>query len=168
MSFAENFWSQDYHQGFEKLFLQLHQGILENNDFIKLFEKRMELEMIYGNSLTSIISESKPTSSRYSNDDYASTIKNAYTEINETFYKQGQYHLNIAENIETGVLQPFEKWCNEHEQRVNFSECTLKDKYKVLKQHRLAVDKVQKRYFNKCRMLEDFKSHFTEEELQEE
>lgn len=168
MSFAENFWSQDYHQGFEKLFVQLHQGILENDDFIKLFEKRMELEMIYGNSLTSIISESKPTSSRYLNDDYASTIKNAYTKINETFYKQGQYHLNIAENIETGVLQPFEKWCNEHEQRVNFSEYTLKDKYKVLKQHQLAVDKVQKRYFNKCRMLEDFKSHFTEEELQEE
>lgn len=168
MSFAENFWTQDYHQGFEKLFVQLHQGILENNDFIKLFEKRMELEIIYGNSLESIISDSKPTSSRQLNDDFVSTIKNAYTKMNETFYKQGQYHLNIAENIESTVLQPFEKWCGEHEQRVNFSEFTLKDKYKLLKQHQLNVDKIQKKYFNKCRMLEEFKSHFSEEELQEE
>ena len=144
MSFAENFWTQDYHQGFEKLFVQLHQGILENNDFIKLFEKRMELEIIYGNSLESIISDSKPTSSRQLNDDFVSTIKNAYTKMNETFYKQGQYHLNIAENIESTVLQPFEKWCGEHEQRVNFSEFTLKDKYKLLKQHQLNVDKIQK------------------------
>ncbi|RCK61027.1 Rho-GTPase-activating protein RGD2 [Candida viswanathii] len=168
MSFAENFWTQDYHQGFEKLFLQLHQGILENNDFIKLFEKRMELEMIYGNSLESIASDTKPTSSRQLNDDYVSTIKNTYTKMNENFYKQGQYHLNIAENIESGVLQPFEKWCKEHEQRVRFSEYTLNDKYKLLKLHQVAVDKIQKKYFNKCRMLEEFKSHFSEQELQDE
>ena len=79
-----------------------------------------------------------------------------------------EYHLNIADNIETIVLQPFSKWCTEHEQRVKFSESTLQDKLKALKNAQYLVEKLQKKYFNKCRMLEEFKSHYTEEELQEE
>ena len=73
--------------------------------------------------------------------------------------------MNIADNIETIVLQPFSKWCTEHEQRVKFSESTLQDKLKALKNAQYLVEKLQK-YFNKCRMLEEFKSHYTEEELQ--
>lgn len=76
--------------------------------------------------------------------------------------------MNIADNIETIVLQPFSKWCAEHEQRVRFSESTLQDKIKALKNAQYLVEKLQKKYFNKCRMLEEFKSHYTEEELQEE
>ena len=51
MSFAESFWTPDYELGFQQLFLQLNQGILENNDFVRLIERRMELEVVYGNSL---------------------------------------------------------------------------------------------------------------------
>ena len=168
MSFAESFWTPDYELGFQQLFLQLNQGILENNDFVRLIERRMELEVVYGNSLETITTDCKPLNKRQLNEDFVSTIKNAYTKMNETFYKQGEYHLNIADNIETIVLQPFSKWCTEHEQRVKFSESTLQDKLKALKNAQYLVEKLQKKYFNKCRMLEEFKSHYTEEELQEE
>ncbi|KGR00844.1 hypothetical protein MG5_06035, partial [Candida albicans P57072] len=47
MSFAESFWTPDYESGFQQLFLQLNQGILENNDFVRLIERRMESEVVY-------------------------------------------------------------------------------------------------------------------------
>ncbi|KAI5970703.1 rga8 [Candida margitis] len=168
MSFAENFWTQDYNSGFQILFGQLYEGIHENDDFIDLFKKRMDSEMLYGTSLQSISTNSKPTSKRQTNDDYASTIKNVYTELHDNFHKQGQYHIDIAENIETMVLSPFEKWCKEHEQRVGYSTSTINAKYKSLKSTQAQVDKLQKKYFNKCRILEEFKSHYSEEELSEE
>lgn len=168
MSFAENFWTQDYNLGFQILFGQLFEGIHENDDFINLFRKRMELEMLYGTSLKSISTNAKPSSKRQANDDYASTIKNAYSELHDNFNKQGQYHLDIVENIETMVLVPFEKWCNEHEQRIGYSTSTINAKYKSLKSMQSQVDKLQNRYFNKCRILEEFKSHYSEKELNEE
>lgn len=168
MSFAENFWTQDYNLGFQILFGQLYEGIRENDDFIDLFRKRMELEMLYGTSLKSISTNAKPSSKRQTNDDYASTIKNVYSELHDNFNKQGQSHLEIAENIEAMVLNPFEKWCKEHEQRIGYSTSTINAKYKSLKSTQAQVDKLQKKYFNKCRILEEFKSHYSEEELNEE
>ncbi|KAI5957182.1 rga8 [Candida jiufengensis] len=168
MSFAENFWSYDYNSGFQILFNQLKEGINENNDYIVLFKKRMESELIYGSSLQSIHSDIKPTSKRQFNDDYVSTIKNSFTKLQDNFSKQGDYHLVIAENIENMVLKPFEKWVGEHEERVDYSITTLNSKYKKLKNVQSQTDKLQKKYFNKCRLLEEFKNHYTEEELNDE
>lgn len=166
MSFADSFWTHDYHLGFKVLFQELHQGIGENEDFILLFTKRMELELIYGTQLESI-KDTKPNK-RFTNDDYVSSVKNAYLKINENFARQGEYHLQVAENIKVLVLDPFSKWCKEHRQRVEYLESMINDKYKVFKTGKANVEKLQKRYFNKCRMLEEFKSHYTEEELSEE
>lgn len=169
MSFADSFWTQDYELGFKILFDQLGQGVKENEDFVTLFTKRMELELLYGSQLESIEkSIIKSTSKRQANDDYVSSIKNAYQKINENFTKQGDHHLQIASNIKVLVLDPFSKWCKEHKQRVEFSETTIFEKHKSFKASKTSLDKLQKRYFNKCRMLEEFKSHYTEEELNEE
>lgn len=169
MSFADSFWTQDYDLGFKILFDQLAQGVNENEDFVTLFTKRMELELLYGSQLESIEkSITKSSSKRQANDDYVSSIKNAYQKINENFTKQGEHHLQIASNIKVLVLDPFSKWCKEHKQRVEFSESMIFEKHKAFKASRNSLDKVQKKYFNKCRMLEEFKSHYTEEELNEE
>ncbi|RLV90186.1 Rho-GTPase-activating protein RGD2 [Spathaspora sp. JA1] len=170
MSFADSFWSQDYTSGFKVLFEQLHQGVCENDDFITLFHKRMESELLYGSQLESIESSTIKSSKnkRQLNDDYVSTIKNAYLKMNENFTKQGQYHLDIADNIKTSVLEPFSKWCKEHERRVEYSESMINEKNRLFKSKKTHLDKLQKRYFNKCRMLEECKSHYTEEELKEE
>lgn len=167
MSFADRFWTQDYHLGFRILFDQLYEGVSENEDFIKLFTKRMELEIIYGTQLESI-EKSLKSSKRQTNDDYVSSIKNAYQKINENFSKQAGYHLQIGSNIELLVLDPFSKWCKEHKQRVEYSESVLFDKYKVFKNSKSNLEKLQKRYFNRCRMLEEFKAHYSEEEINEE
>lgn len=168
MSFADSFWSHDYNLGFKVLFAELYQGIDENGDFVVLFTKRMESELIYGSQLQAI-QEAKPSNNRYfDNDDYVSSVKNAYLKINENFNKQGEFHLQVASNIKHMVLDPFNKWCKEHKQRVEYLETIIFDKYKMFKTGKANLEKLQKKYFNKCRLLEEFKSHYTDEELAEE
>lgn len=164
MSFADSFWSSDYRSGQETLFKVLFEGVKENDDFIRLFTRRMELELQYGTLLTEAI---KPTSSRHSDDDYVSTVKNAFSKSTENFIRQGEYHLAIADNIKHQVLEPFAKWCGEHEQRVAFSESEIASKFKKYTKEKASLEKLQQKYFNKCRMLEDFKSRYTDEELGE-
>ncbi|ABN68232.2 predicted protein [Scheffersomyces stipitis CBS 6054] len=169
MSLANSFWTQDYESGFRILFDQLYQGVSENEDFVQLFTKRMESELLYGTQLEAIEkSVVRRSSKRQNNDDYVSSIKNAFQKVNENFTKQGELHLQIASNIKLLVLEPFEKWCKEHKQRVEYSESVILDKNKVFKNAKHSLEKLQKRYFNKCRMLEEFKSHYGEDELNEE
>lgn len=168
MTFADSFWSSDYHLGYEALFDELYEGVKENQDFVQLISKRMELELIYGTQLESIETSLKPTSKRHGDDDYVSTIKNAFGKMNENFARQGGYHIDIAENIRSMVLDPFQKWCKEHEQRIGYLEQLILDKYKVFRAGKQNLDKLQKKYFNKCRMLEEFKSRYSEEELEDE
>lgn len=167
MSFAESFWSADYEQGFRVLFEQLYEGVKENEDFITLFSRRMDSEFVYGTQLEDI-ELLKPVSKRMNSDDYVSTAKNAFQKLDENFVRQGQCHLEIANNIRVMVLDPFSNWCKEHKKRVEYSERTLNDKHKLFKLARAQVERLQKKYFNKCRMLEEFKLHYTEDELQEE
>lgn len=169
MSFADSFWSNDYELGFKILFDQLYQGILENDDFVLLFNKRMELELMYGTQLASIEKlVVRSSSKRQANDDYVSSIKNAYQKINENFGRQGDQHLQVATNIRLLVVAPFTKWCKEHKQRIEYSESVVFDKSKHFRNSKLQLERIQKRYFNKCRMLEEFKSHYTEDELNQE
>lgn len=100
MSLANSFWTQDYELGFRILFDQLYQGVSENEDFVQLFTKRMELELLYGTQLEAIEkSVVRRSSKRQNNDDYVSSIKNAFQKVNENFTKQGELHLQIASNI---------------------------------------------------------------------
>lgn len=167
MSFSERFWSHDYHLGHEALFTELYEGIRENNDFIQLFTKRMEAEHSYGTHLTGLDVSFKRSSKRHTDNDYVLTIKNGYQKFAENFAKQGLLHLEIAGNIKILVLEPFLKWCAEHEQRVEYLELTIVEKFKVFKNARSNLEKLQKKYFNKCRMLEEFKSHYSEEDLED-
>lgn len=167
MSFCESFWSGDYESGYSVLFSELNEGIKENLDFISLFTRRAEIEAVYGLQLEAFPSNLKKSSSRHSDPDYVSTIKNAFEEGATNFERQGTYHLQIAGTIQETVIEPFSKWSSEHEERVNYSELVLRDKYKQFVAARTSVDKLQKKYFNKCRVIEEFKSKFDDEELQE-
>lgn len=167
MSFADSFWTPDYHLGHEVLFDQLFEGIKENEDFIALFTKRMELEFRYGLDLEQLPANLKRLSHRHKDDDYVLTVKNAFGELNLNFSREGAYHTEIAVNIRDLVLQPFSKWCKEHEQRVGFLEQAVAEKFKQYSASKATLDKLQKRYFNKCRLVEDFKTRYTEDELDE-
>lgn len=165
MSFAESFWTHDYESGFNILFDQLHEGVSENDDFIRLFSTRMDAEYLYGKQLDQ---KYTGTSKRQNNDDYVSTIKNTYQKINDNFTREGAFHVEIANNIKVLVLDPFEQWCREHKKRIEYSESAMLEKYKAFKQSKISLDKIQKKYFNKCRMLEEFKSNFTDQEIEEQ
>ncbi|CAH6720481.1 rho-GTPase-activating protein Rgd2p [[Candida] jaroonii] len=159
MSFTDSFWSIDYNQGIRVLFDQLYQGIKENESFIDLFKKRSESEFIYGNQLNSI--------STKSNSDYISSIRTAFDKINENFEDEGNYHIVLSENINLKVVEPFSKWCHDHKERIEYSDNILIEKYKYFKKYKTSVEKIQKKYFNKCRILEEFKNNFDEEDLNE-
>lgn len=167
MSFAESFWTGDYETGYLVLFSELHEGVKENNDFVTLFTRRAEIEAIYGSQLEAFTTSIKLTSSRHADIDYVSSIKNAFEESTENFERLGAYHLQIAGTIQETVIEPFAKWSKEHEERVNFSELAIHDKYKQFVGARAALEKLQKRYFNKCRVVEEFKSKYDDNELSE-
>ena len=166
MSFTDSFWSSDYNLGVRALFEQLYEGTKENEAYIQVFKKRLELEMMYGSQLLNIENTSV-NSKRLQSDDYVSSVKNAYQKINENFSNQGQYHMGLSEQIDANVIDPFSKWCQDHKLRVEYSDSILTEKYKSFKQHMAALDKTQKKYFNKCRILEEFKSRYDEDELEE-
>ncbi|KAG7195917.1 uncharacterized protein KQ657_002303 [Scheffersomyces spartinae] len=163
MSFADSFWCQDYELGFLVLFNQLEEGIKENEDFVELFRRRMELENAYGNKLLMIQGNGK--SSRQKNDDFVSTIKNAYEKITEAFSDESEFHLQVGSNIDMRVIQPFSRWCLEHKQRVDYSKYIIFDKVREFKNAKANVERTQKKYFAKCKLLGDFKSQYTEEEI---
>ncbi|OBA22041.1 hypothetical protein METBIDRAFT_39195 [Metschnikowia bicuspidata var. bicuspidata NRRL YB-4993] len=165
MSFADSFWTEDYHLGHRVLFDELYEGVKENEDFIALFTRRMDLEFRYGIELENTPSSLKLLSTRHTNDDYVSTVKNAFDELGLNFQSEGAQHTAIAVNIRELVLTPFTSWCKEHEQRVGFLELVISEKYKQYSTAKAALEKLQKKYFNKCRLVEDFKTHYTEEEL---
>lgn len=167
MSFAESFWTGDYETGCLVLFAELHEGIKENNDFVTLFTRRAEIEAIYGSQLEAFTSSIKLTSSRHVDVDYVSSIKNAFEESTLNFERLGAYHLQIAGTIQEAVIEPFAKWSGEHEERVSYSQHAILEKHRQFIAARTALEKLQKRYFNKCRVVEEFKTKYDDEELAE-
>lgn len=165
MSFGTSFWTTDYESGFQILFNQLNEGVKEDNDYLSLFTRRAEIEAGYGSQLKAFPTILKQSSSRHTDVDYLSTIKNAFEEGAANFERQGAYHLQIAGTIQETVIEPFSKWSDEHEERVAYSELVIRDKYKQFVSARSNLEKLQKKYFNKCRVVEEFKTQFSEEKL---
>lgn len=163
MSFADSFWSQDYELGFLVLFEQLEEGVKENEDFIELFRKRMDLENVYGAKLLTVHGNGK--SSRQQNEDFVSTIKNTYEKISEAFAGESEFHLQVGANIDMRVIQPFSRWSTEHKQRVDYSKYTIAEKVREFKGAISDVERTRKRYFTKSNLLGEFKSRYTEEEV---
>lgn len=165
MSFHECFWLADYQLGVNAVFEQLQQGILENEDFLSLWSHRADLEARYGAQLVLIEKDRSRSSRRLMNDDHFSTVKNAYHRLNDGFVLEGKHHLFLASEIKSTVIEPFSAWCEQHHERVDYSQSMVNDKIKQYKTSQDAVERIQRKYFNKCRLLEEFKAHFTAEEI---
>lgn len=145
----------------------MNQGAVENDEFIDLFTSRMEYEYEYGKKLTALPEVHSPLKAGFDKDDGAS-LKNAFKGLALEMSNEGESHLQIALNIKDMVIEPFFKWSKEHKQRIDYSETILKNSLKVYKNKLKAVEKIQKKYFNKCRTLESIKSGMTEEEITKE
>lgn len=156
MSFVDNFWSPGYANGLDVLFSKLRQGVTENAEILALAAARAEIEEGYGQRLADLPTSHAPRKNGFAKDDGA-TLRTAYSGIISEMGREGKFHLQVAANIRTMVVIPFSKWSEEHATRVEYSQTTLKQKVKEYERELSEVHKSQKRYFNKCRLLEDLK-----------
>ncbi|ODQ63483.1 hypothetical protein NADFUDRAFT_80294 [Nadsonia fulvescens var. elongata DSM 6958] len=154
-SFIDSFWSPDYAGGLGVLFEKLHQGCVENEEILALAAARIEAEEFYGNKLKEIPDSLKPRKTGFGKDDGAS-LRKAYEGMVKEMGGEGQQHLQVTENIKRMVTIPFSKWSEQHSQRVDYSHQTLRNKLKIYERDGVEAQKAQKKYFNKCRMLENY------------
>jgi hypothetical protein len=64
-------------------------------------------------------------------------------------------HHRIAQSIRDLVVNPFSRWCDAHEARIQDSQDDLQARIKAHDRQAEAVKKLRSVYFNKCRLLED-------------
>lgn len=100
--------------------------------------------------------------------DEGSSLRKSYEGILKEIGEEGQHHVQVAENIRKMVIQPFGKWTAEHKERVDYSYDLLKGKVKVYEKDGQDAQKVQNRYFNKCRLYDIAKQEEEMQKLEEE
>lgn len=64
-------------------------------------------------------------------------------------------HRRIAQSIRDLVVNPFSRWCDAHEMRIQDSQDDLQGRIKAHDRQAEVVRKLRSVYFNKCRLLED-------------
>ncbi|KAK1840146.1 hypothetical protein CCHR01_17222 [Colletotrichum chrysophilum] len=64
-------------------------------------------------------------------------------------------HKKIAQNIRDLVVNPFSRWCDAHESRIQDSQDELQARIKAHDRQAELVKKLRSTYFNKCRLVED-------------
>lgn len=64
-------------------------------------------------------------------------------------------HKKIAQSIRDLVVNPFSRWCDAHEARIEESQEELQTRIKAYDRQSELVKKLRSNYLNKCRMLED-------------
>lgn len=64
-------------------------------------------------------------------------------------------HKKIAQSIRDLVVNPFSRWCDAHESRLQDSQDELQVRIKAHDRQAEVVKKLRSNYFNKCRLVED-------------
>jgi hypothetical protein len=64
-------------------------------------------------------------------------------------------HRKIAQSIRDLVINPFTRWCDAHEMRVQNSQDDLQSRIKLHDKQAETVKKLRSYYFTKCRLVED-------------
>jgi hypothetical protein len=79
----------------------------------------------------------------------------AYDGIRAEMEEGGNKHRKIAQNIRDLVVNPFSRWCENHETRIQDSQDELQNRIKAHDRQAELVKKLRSNYFNKCRLVED-------------
>ncbi|KYK54321.1 Rho-GTPase-activating protein 8 [Drechmeria coniospora] len=153
-SFANSFWSSDYAAGLGVLFGKLHQGVMENRQILTIARLRAEAEDTYGQRLGDIAPSADKIAGGFSRDDGA-TVRKAYDGMRGEMQDAARSHQRIAQSIRDLVVNPFARWCDAHETRIQESQDELQSRIKSHDRQADAVRKLRSNYFNKCRLVED-------------
>ncbi|GAO17010.1 uncharacterized protein UV8b_03180 [Ustilaginoidea virens] len=152
--FADSFWSGDYAAGLGILFGKLQQGVMENRQILTIARLRAEAEETYGQRLAEIVPSADKISGGFSRDDGA-TVRKAYDGMRTQMQDASRSHQRIAQGIRDLVVNPFSRWCDAHEARIQDSQDQLQGHIKAHDRQADAVRKLRSNYFNKCRLVED-------------
>lgn len=79
----------------------------------------------------------------------------AYEGIRTEMAEGANKHKKIAQNIRDLVVNPFSRWCENHETRIQDSQDELQNRIKAHDRQAELVKKLRSNYFNKCRLVED-------------
>ncbi|GAW12651.1 hypothetical protein ANO14919_020210 [Xylariales sp. No.14919] len=152
--FADSFWTPDYAAGLGVLFSKLQQGVQENRQILTIARMRAETEEIYGQRLGDIAPAVDKVSGGFSRDDGAS-VRKAYDGVRTEMEDASRNHRKIAQSIRDLVVNPFARWCDAHESRIQDSQDELQARIKAHDRQAEIVKKLRSAYFNKCRLAED-------------
>ncbi|KAI0201309.1 hypothetical protein F4808DRAFT_133897 [Astrocystis sublimbata] len=152
--FADSFWTPDYAAGLGVLFTKLQQGVQEDRQILTIARMRAEAEEIYGQRLGDIAPAADKISGGFARDDGAS-VKKAYDGVRTEMEDASRNHKKIAQSIRDLVVNPFARWCDAHESRIQDSQDELQSRIKAHDRQLEVVKKLRSAYFNKCRLAED-------------
>ncbi|KAI1429448.1 hypothetical protein F5Y12DRAFT_403402 [Xylaria sp. FL1777] len=153
-SFADSFWTPDYAAGLGVLFSKLQQGVHENRQILTIARMRAEAEELYGQRLGDIAPAADKITGGFSRDDGAS-VRKAYDGVRTEMEDASRNHRKIAQSIRDLVVNPFARWCDAHESRIQDSQDELQARIKAHDRQAEIVKKLRSAYFNKCRLAED-------------
>ncbi|KAI0379942.1 hypothetical protein F5Y04DRAFT_110607 [Hypomontagnella monticulosa] len=152
--FADSFWSTDYAAGLGVLFTKLQQGVQEDRQVLTIARMRAEAEEVYGQKLGDIAPAADKIGGGFSRDDGAS-VRKAYDGVRTEMEDAAKNHKKIAQSIRDLVVNPFARWCDAHESRIQESQDELQNRIKAHDRQAEVVKKLRSNYFNKCRLVED-------------
>ncbi|RSL79494.1 hypothetical protein BHE90_016342 [Fusarium euwallaceae] len=152
--FADSFWSSDYAAGLGVLFSKLQQGVLENRQVLTIARLRAEAEETYSSRLSEITPSADKVTGGFTRDDGA-TVRKAFDGMRNEMQDAARNHHRIAQSIRDLVVNPFSRWCDAHEARIQDSQDELQVRIKAHDRQAEAVKKLRSVYFNKCRLVED-------------
>ncbi|KUI71066.1 Rho-GTPase-activating protein 8 [Cytospora mali] len=153
-TFQDSFWTGDYAAGLGVLFTKLQQGVVENRQVLTVARMRAEAEEVYGQRLSEIAPAVDKVQGGFGKDDGAS-VRKAYEGIRTEMDEGAKKHKKIAQNIRDLVVNPFSRWCEAHETRLQDSQDELQNRIKTHDRQAELVKKLRSHYFNKCRLVED-------------
>lgn len=80
----------------------------------------------------------------------------AYDGMRTEMQDAARSHLRMAQKVRDLVFNPFSRWCDAHEARIQDSQDELQSRIKAHDRQADAVRKLRSNYFNRCRLVEDF------------
>ncbi|KAF9045812.1 hypothetical protein BDZ89DRAFT_979706 [Hymenopellis radicata] len=154
LSFTNSFWSQDYRKGLEVLFNKLEQGTAENDEIVAFIRTRIVAESQLAIALMNpMLTGSQGTG--FGADDGASLLM-TFRGLQSESAAQGQTHKNIAKELGTLVVDPFDDWAEGYKARLSQSRHAVLDTWmKAYEQAQGDVAKLKHQYLSKVRKADE-------------
>ncbi|WVQ75205.1 hypothetical protein IAR50_004816 [Cryptococcus sp. DSM 104548] len=150
-SFYNSFWSTDYRHGLQKLFDNLEQGCLENDDITAFVESQVRAHHTLANGLLH-----PPPST--SSSDTVTSLSHSLLSLKGASVGRGEAHLALAQELEERVLLAWKGWVERHGVRIKEAKGDMLGKSGIIAAWEKDVNKLEalkKAYLTKTRAADD-------------